>query len=343
MKKKHVIIPVFIPHKGCPYDCIYCNQKSISGQMEEMNVDQMEKIVDEHLATITGEKGNTEIAFYGGSFTGIEKDEQIRFLKIAYQYIVKGLVNEIRLSTRPDYINEEVLTYLKAYGVKTIELGVQSLNEEVLKESCRGHSPEDVFRASEMIRQFGFTLGIQTMIGLPGDTMEKDLQTAYRVAGLNPAFVRIYPTLVIRGTYLERMYVEGKYAPLALDETIEILSKLLNVYEQKGIHVIRIGLQPTQSIRENGEVIAGPFHPALRQLVQSRIFLRKIEDLIEEKKIDLKEKILILSPKGKVSEVIGQKRQNIDYLKDKYGFKHIRVIEKDINDGEIDVQNQVQS
>lgn len=331
MSKKY-IIPIFIPHKGCPFDCIYCNQKIISGQIEDMTLEKMTAIVSEfvfpeknNISAETDGESYVEIAFYGGSFTGIEKEEQIGFLKKANEYIKQNKVDGIRLSTRPDYINREILDYLKYYNVKTIELGVQSMDEEVLGKSSRGHSCEDVIAASNLIKEYEIELGIQTMIGLPGDTREKALYTAQQVILLKPKVVRIYPTLVIKGTFLEKMYLSGDYAPLSLDEAVDISAQLLDLYEKNDINVIRLGLQPTDSINESNDVVAGPFHPAFRQLAQAKLALNKIEKCIADNTLFTQKNIVIHTSAKNISNVIGQKRSNINYLKKKYNFDNIMV------------------
>ncbi|HOM02610.1 MAG TPA: radical SAM protein [Acetivibrio sp.] len=329
MAFKHIVIPIFIPHKGCPFDCIYCNQKYISGQKDDMTEDKMISIIESHIGS-AGENAYIEIGFYGGSFTGIEREEQYRYLETANKYIKQGKVKSIRLSTRPDYITGEILDYLEKYNVKTIELGVQSLDNEVLQKTCRGHSVEDVYNASALIKQRGFTLGIQTMIGLPGDNREKALRTAERVVGIKPDILRIYPTLVIKGTYLEKMYIRGEYIPLELDEAVELCAELLYIYEKNNINVIRIGLQPTESINEGGDVIAGPFHPAFRQLVESRMALYAIEKMIMEKNLSKKDTLVICTSKKEISNVIGQGRKNVEYLRKKYGYDKIIVREYNV-------------
>lgn len=324
MSVKHYVIPVFVPHKGCPFDCIYCNQKIISGQTEEMTENAMRSIIETHLESI-GEGNYVEIGFYGGSFTGIEKRHQIEFLEIASEYIKSGRVQSIRLSTRPDYISEDILDYLNRYNVKTIELGVQSLSEEVLLKSCRGHTAHDVITSSRLIRDKGFKLGIQTMIGLPGDDKIKDISTAKKVVELKPDVVRIYPTLVIKGTKLEELYVNGLYNPLSLEDTIDICAELLEIYEDNNIKVIRVGLQATENISENSDVAAGPFHPALRQLAESRIFLRRVEKSIIENRLENASRIVISTGKSYISSAVGQKKANVMYLKEKYGFAEVKV------------------
>ncbi len=321
---KHVIIPIFIPHKGCPFDCIFCNQKKISGQMDEVSESSVRAVIESHLNTIS--RGSLiEIAFFGGSFTGIDREEQIRYLEIANEYIKNGPVGSIRLSTRPDYIDDDILTYLKKYNVSVIELGVQSLDREVLEKSNRGHSIEDVLTSSKKIKDKGFSLGIQTMIGLPGDSFEKAVNTAKKVVELAPDIVRIYPTLVVKGTYLERLYNTGQYKPLSLEEAVDLCAVLMEIYESNHINVIRVGLQPTDNICDGGDVVAGPFHPAIRQLVESRRALKDIEEIIVKNKLTGKKTLAILADKKDVSVIIGQKKSNIKYLKERYNYEEIKV------------------
>ena len=327
-----VVIPVFVPHKGCPFDCIYCNQKIISGETEEMTEEKMRAIIEEHLSSLNYDS-DVEIGFYGGSFTGIDRGLQRGLLEAANDYIKDGRVRGIRLSTRPDYIDVETLGFLKEYNVHTIELGVQSIDEEVLKVSCRGHSARDVVRASELVKQAGFTLGIQTMIGLPGDTREKDLKTAMEVVRLSPAIVRIYPTLVIRYTHLEKLFRQGQFTPLSLEDAVDICAELIELYHSEGINVIRVGLQPTENVSEKGEVVAGPFHPAFRQLAESRIMLRRIEEKIKTGKLGKSDEIIVYTGSKNISNVTGQKRSNINYLKEKYSIGRIIVKPRDDLEG----------
>jgi histone acetyltransferase (RNA polymerase elongator complex component) len=337
MSAKHVIIPVFIPHKGCPFDCIYCNQKTISGQMEEMTVEKMQEVVEEHLSFIP-QDAHVEIGFYGGSFTGIDKQQQEDFLRAAESYVHSGRVREIRLSTRPDFISSDILNTLAQYSVKTIELGVQSLDDEVLRQSCRGHGAQEVFQAAALIRHHGIRIGIQTMVGLPGDTRSKALETARKVVELQPAVVRIYPVLVIRGTYLQRLYETGLYQPLQLEEAVETCTDLLELYQINGISVIRMGLQRTDHINEAADVVTGPFHPAFRQLVESRLVLRRIEQIIREKGLAGSRSIRILTIPGNTSNIVGQKSANMEFLKTRYGFERIRVEEVKALKWDVDVE-----
>ena len=244
---------------GCPFNCIYCDQKTISGQSYHMNREIMQKIVEENLATARKDR-SVEIAFYGGSFTGIPVSLREDLLKTASEYMRTGAVESIRLSTRPDLIDVAVLKTLKEYNVDLIELGVQSMDDEVLKKCGRGHTSGDVYRAVELIRDAGISFGIQTMIGLPGDTVEKAINTAHKVVLLTPDTVRIYPALVIRDTPLDKMYRRGDYTPLTLEEAVMICARLLDIYYRNNINVIRVGLQPTDVINLSGNVTAGPFH-----------------------------------------------------------------------------------
>lgn len=325
-----MIIPIFVPHKGCPNDCIFCNQKKISGQIEEMTTEKIPYIIEMHLST-KKPGDSAEIAFYGGSFTAIDQAVQEDFLKTAYQYVQAGKVSEIRISTRPDSITREILKRLKLYGVSTVELGVQSLDDEVLSASCRGHNAECVFRSSDLVKSQGLKLGIQTMTGLPKDTDEKCLETARKVISIAPDFVRIYPVLVIKGTALETQFLGGTYIPHTLEEAVELCSKLLELYESNGISVIRIGLQASENIREGSmsDVLAGPVHPAFRQLVEAKLMLGHMIRQINEKRLSGVQCLNILTGSSNISNVNGHKKSNLKYLYDHYSFKKIHVIPDD--------------
>ena len=326
-----MVIPVFIPHKGCPFDCIYCNQKIISGQTEEMTVEKMDEIICSHLSTARRDS-YIEIGFFGGSFTGIEAEKQIMFLELANKYILQGKIKGIRLSTRPDYIDSEILHRLKEYNVKIIELGVQSLDEDVLKKSGRGHGTDDVYKACSLIKKSGIGLGIQTMIGLPGSNFSKDLDTAQKVVELKPDIARIYPCLVIKDTYMEHMYKSGIYTPLKLNEAVSICKKMLIHLEKSGINVIRIGLQPTDDMQMGKNIIAGPYHPAFRQLVESEIYKDMIDKVLDSMVIKPNTSIIINFNSKDYSNIIGQKKSNTKYFKSKYPEVEISFIADDFAD-----------
>ena len=284
--KKQYIIPIFVPHLGCPNDCVFCNQKSISGQKSNMTKEKAKKIIDDYLESIKDEVAEIEIAFFGGSFTAIEKEKQEELLKVAYEYIKNEKVESIRVSTRPDCIDKETLKRLKKYGVKTIELGVQSANDYILKKANRGHTFEDVKKASKMIRWNGFKLGHQMMVGLPESTRIDEINTAKALVKLKPKMVRIYPVLVIKNTKLEEEYKEGKYQPLSVVQAVEICKDIVRIFADKNIDIIRIGLQNTEEIsdpkNEGSEVVAGPYHPAFRQLVESAMWYDAIVGKIKK-------------------------------------------------------------
>lgn len=257
--KKQYIIPIFVPHLGCPNDCVFCNQKSISGTTKQVTKDDVKEIIEKHLENIK-ENCKVEIAFFGGSFTGIEESKQEELLSTAYEYIKKGKAESIRISTRPDYIDKKILKRLKKYKVKTIELGVQSTNDYILKKAGRGHTFEDVKKASKLIRLYGFHLGHQMMVGLPESTNADEINTAKQLIKLKPKMIRIYPVLVIKNTKLEKDYNNGKYTPLTVVQAVEICKELVKLFAQKNIEIIRIGLQPTETIsnpqNEKSEVVA---------------------------------------------------------------------------------------
>jgi histone acetyltransferase (RNA polymerase elongator complex component) len=322
--KRHINIPVFIPHKGCPNNCVFCNQKKISGYTAPPAVNEIKSIIDAYLST-KKPSDSYEIAFFGGSFTGLPFNEQERYLKLAESYVNAGLVDGIRLSTRPDYVDENTLLFLKKFPVKVIELGIQSLDNEVLIRSQRGYTSDEAIIACRRVKHMGFSLGVQVMIGLPADTLEKSVETSKKLINEKPDMARIYPTLVIKGTELESEYALGRYQPLTVSEAVSWCERIIPLYENSGIKVLRIGLQGTNQIRKGGEVLAGPVHPAFGELVYSRIWLNRIIDEIERMKAAMTKIVVIHVPKNSVSAVIGQKRENVDILKKKYGFLSLRV------------------
>jgi histone acetyltransferase (RNA polymerase elongator complex component) len=322
--KRHINIPIFIPHKGCPNDCVFCNQRKISGYTAAPSVDEIKSIIEAYLGT-KKPSDSYEIAFFGGSFTGLPLSDQEQYLKIAEGYVNTGFVEGIRLSTRPDYIDEDILLFLKRFPVKVIELGIQSLDNEVLKQSRRSYTSDEALKACRMVKLMDFSFGVQVMIGLPADTLEKSIETSKTLIAEKPDMVRIYPTLVIKGTELESEYALGRYRPLTVSEAISWCERIIPLYENSGIKVLRIGLQSTDQIREGGEVLAGPVHPAFGELVYSRIWLKRIINEIEGIKASMTKNIVIHVPQNSVSAVIGQKRENINVLKSQYDFLSIKV------------------
>lgn len=321
MGKKHYIIPVFVPDEGCPHRCVFCNQSRITGNEELMNVEIAKKTIDEHLETIDRKNAVVEISFFGGTFTAIKEERQISLLALAKEYKDKGIVDYIHLSTRPDAINEHILSYLKDYGVNIIELGVQSLNEEVLKASGRGHSIESVYKASKLIKEWGFTLGHQLMLGLPKDTFERDRESLRKSLEMKPDIARLYPALVIKDTPMEVMYNSGRYIPYTLEEAVEISLELLKGYEENNVKVIRVGLQPTENINLGRDVIAGPFHAAFRELVESKYINDKIYDIIKNQT----EEVTIEVSYRDVSKLYANKKVYFNGMKSKLENVNIKV------------------
>ena len=336
--KKQYIIPIFVPHLGCPNDCTFCNQKKISGQSTKMTAKKAKEQIEYYLNSFEEDADNIEIAFFGGSFTAIEKEKQIELLEVANEYIKVKKVKSIRVSTRPDAINREELKLLKKYKVKTIELGVQSADDYILKRCRRGHTFEDVKKASRMIRWHFFTLGHQMMVGLPESTALDELKTAYKLAKLKPKIMRIYPVLVIKGTELEKEYQEGEYEPLTVDQAVERTKDLCKFFAKKHINVIRIGLQTTDTICDpsikGSEVVAGPYHECFRQLVESSICYDTIVNKIKKVNTKVKEIEVTANPKT-INNVVGYKKENINRLKDIYDVDLKIAIDASLNDDDM--------
>ena len=314
---KHYNIPIFVPHIGCPNDCVFYNQKKITGKDTDVSSDDIKETIEKHLKTLPKSDRIVEVAFFGGSFTGIDFILQGQFLSVAYEYIKSGQIDGIRLSTRPDYIDINILEQLKKYGVTTIELGVQSLDDNVLKASNRGHSADDVYNAVNLIREYNFSLGLQMMTGLPEDNDEISIQTANKIISLHPDFVRIYPTLVLKETKLEKMYLEGEYAPQELDDAVSLCKKLLLLFTNANIPVIRIALQTTDEISPNGSLVAGPFNSQFRELVESSIYLDLFCEFFDNFPGNF---IKVLVNSKEISKAIGKNKSNIKKIKEKYNI-----------------------
>ena len=339
--KKQYIIPIFVPHLGCPNDCVFCNQRSISGQQKMITKEDIEKTIEKYLENIKVQDAKIEVAFFGGSFTGIDEQKQEEFLQTAYEYIKQGKIESIRISTRPDYINKNILKRLKKYKVKTIELGVQSANDYILKRCSRGHTFSDVKKASRMIRWRGFKLGHQMMVGLPESTRLDEINTAKELIKLKPKMVRIYPVLVIKNTKLEKEFMEEKYVPLTVVQAVETCKELVSMFNKKGIEIIRIGLQNTDEITdpktEGSEVVTGPYHPAFRQLVESGLWYDTIVAKIKKLNVKVKKVQVTVNPQD-VNNVIGHKKENVIKLKDIYDVDLILKQDKNIKQGKSKIE-----
>ena len=291
-----LVIPIFIAHQGCPHRCIFCDQHSITGKAagEEHGVSPSsvkETIADWLAHSQDQQKRQVQVAFYGGSFTGLPVARQKELLEAVKPFIDQGVVQKIRLSTRPDYVNQAIAEFLIEYNVGIVELGVQSLDKEVLEASGRGHTVQQSEQAVRLLQRNNFTVGVQLMCGLPGDSTVKLLNTAKRIAALAPDFVRIYPALVIKESVLARMYKDGSYKPMSLNKAVARVSKLKTIFDQHGIKVVRMGLQPSEGLQE--KVLDGPYHPAFGELVASRRLFKRTRQLLVEKQSERVKRVSI--------------------------------------------------
>ena len=327
MRPRRHIIPVFVPHLGCPNDCVFCNQRRISGHLAPATEDTVRTEIENALMRIPF-GAETELAFYGGSFTAIEESVQTSLLAAVQPYIRDKRISSIRLSTRPDCVDAGTVERLLQYNVKTVELGVQSMCDDVLEASGRGHTAEDAVRAAGIVKNAGLELILQMMTGLPGDTPEKSMYTARRIAELRPDGVRIYPTVIIRDTRLYDMWKAGQYREHTVDEASEICCGLLDIFEDEGIPVIRLGLNPTAELTESSAA-GGAYHPAFGQIVEGKRYLKAAIALTDELLAEgpLPEELGFVVPKGDTSAFVGQRRCNITALREKYGIKRITVSE----------------
>jgi histone acetyltransferase (RNA polymerase elongator complex component) len=321
--QKHYTIPVFIPELACPNRCVFCNQQKISGQILIPTSVEIIAQIERYLGGFE-DGAHIEIGFFGGSFTGVPFQEQKNFLQIAQPYLLSGRIHGIRVSTRPDYISVESLDLLKAFGVTTIELGAQSLDEEVLLKSKRGHTVEDVEKAASLIHAYGFSLGLQMMTGLPGDTLEKTLMTARRIVALGADNTRIYPALVVRETELEALYLAGLYQPLSIEEAVDRVKQIIPIFEEADITILRIGLHPSEGLLNGDDLVAGPFHPSFRELAETALW----GDLFRHLEVfDGAVALEISVPRGQRNMAIGYNAVNRKQLENIY--KKVSFVEDD--------------
>ena len=328
MSARRSIIPVFIPHLGCPHDCVFCNQRKISGSLSPASAADVVLAIEAGLPHC---ETPPELAFYGGSFTAIPESEQLSLLDAARPYLEGGEVASLRLSTRPDAIDEKTLDRLAEYGVGTIELGVQSMCDDVLFASGRGHTASDAERASALIKQRGFGLILQMMTGLPGSSDEKDIGTARRIAALGPDGVRVYPTVIIRDTALYELWRAGKYREHTVEDAVRVCAEILPLLQRAGIPVIRLGLNPTDDLSA-GEAAGGAYHPALGEMVKSRILLKKAEALLTDVRGG---SVTLGTARSCVSQMTGQHRCNIEALRSRFGLSEVKVAVSDMEPGEV--------
>ena len=324
-KDDQYTIPIFIPHLGCNNECVFCNQKKISGNSNIQSIEEIRFDIEEQLKYFKNKK-KIQIAFFGGSFTGIPIKDQIKYLKLANEYILKGQVDSIRISTRPDYISIRICRMLKKYNVKTIELGVQSMDDLVLESSKRGHTSNDVIRAAIIINLLNIELGFQIMVGLPKSTLELEIKSILKLLKFNPKQLRIYPVYVLEKSQLYDMYLKNKYIPLTLDEAVTRTAEVIKICACSDVQIIRIGLQSTKEIAANNSKIVGPVSDNFAEYALSKIVLEKLEkEIINKIKVDnvenIKQKVELIVNKRYISIVIGPNKINKIYLQKKYNIK----------------------
>ncbi len=337
---RHINIPIFIPHLGCPNNCVFCNQRSISGH-GDFDISSVRDEIERALST-TDADDICEIAFFGGSFTGIDRELMISLLDIAEEYInsFDGRIKSIRLSTRPDYINREILDILSRYSVRTVELGLQSMDEDVLKASKRGHDAECAREACRLIKEYGFELIGQMMIGLPWWDIEKEIMTAQTICSMGADGARVYPTVVFYDTELCEMAELGEYLPLDTDAAVKRCTRVLDVFDRAGVPCIRVGLCASDNLSDPDKVFGGASHSAIGEMAMSELYFERICEEIDKQAsgdFELNE-LVVYVQKGSVSKAVGQKKKNKEKLCEKYGFKRVKVLEKnDISGYNIDI------
>ena len=331
MSARASILPVFVPHLGCPHACVFCNQRRISGAQRAATAEDVQNTITKAAAFLP-RGGKRQLAFYGGSFTAIPVSEQEALLGAAKAALDRGEIDAVRLSTRPDAIDDAALERLRRYGVETVELGAQSMDDGVLRLSGRGHTAADVERAARLIKTAGFRLVLQMMTGLPGDTPEKDLETARRIIALRPDGVRVYPTVIVRDTALCEMWRRGEYRERSVEDAVEVCSELLPLFEAANIPVIRLGLNPTEEL-SGGAALGGAYHPALGELVRSRVLLKRARALLEGTPPG--SRVTLEVGRGRRSQMAGQHRENIRRLMEEFSLASLEIRENPEPDTEI--------
>ncbi|MDM8526492.1 radical SAM protein [Desulfococcaceae bacterium HSG8] len=337
-RDKPFIIPIFIPHAGCPHQCIFCNQHAITGAKGKIISPENLRLVVSGFLNYKGEQRKTvQIAFYGGTFLNLPENETVPLLREAARFVEAGDADSIRFSTRPDSIREDRLDMIKDFPVSTIEIGVQSMDDRVLSMSRRGHTASDTEEAVHLLKARNYEAGLQMMVGLPGDSHEKSLDTARKLSELSPDFVRIYPTMVLADSPLAKLHEYGKYVPMPLDECVTLVKTIYLLFREKGIPVIRMGLQLSEDFEKGTVILAGPYHPAFGHLVHSEIFLDKASAAISSANFSRDKLTIKVHPRSH-SKMQGIKNKNIEILKDKFDISEIEIIsDLSVEQGELEI------
>lgn len=319
------IFPVFLPHAGCPHRCVFCDQHRISSQQRRLKTaDELKSSIEAALHHPIDPTRKREVAFYGGNFFGLPPETLRTYLDVVSTFRKEGRIHDIRCSTRPDTVSDAVLTWTRGSGLSTVELGAQSMNDAVLKASRRGHRASHTVEAVERLKRLGMTVGLQLMVGLPGDTPEIALQSAEIAASLKPDVVRIYPTVVLSGTPLAESYLRREYRPMTLEEAVSTVADMMMVFHQARIPVIRIGLQTSETLSAPGAVLAGPWHPAFGHLVTSRIFRNRLTEELDRRRISGNTLSIAVHPRD-ISRMRGHRNENMRFLAKRYGLMDILV------------------
>jgi histone acetyltransferase (RNA polymerase elongator complex component) len=336
-----LIIPVFIPHQGCPHDCIFCNQGAITGEAARTpSSDQIYKEIRRYLQYGRRQRPTTQISYFGGNFLGLKPTTIGYLLEAAMAFVRTGQVDGIRFSTRPDAVSRQRLELLADYPISTVEIGVQSMNDRVLAIAGRGHRSTDTVVAARRIKARGYQLGLQMMVGLPGDDDGKAMQTARRMAALTPDFVRIYPTLVLKGSRLADWFASGRYHPMPLADCVNLVKQIFLFFKSNAIPVVRMGLQVTDGLADPGNLLAGPYHPAFGHLVHAQIALERISAVLAAKPLG-SDRLSIRVHPSMVSRIQGVHKSNLSCLKQAFGFTEIALVQDtDLQQQQLDVDDQ---
>jgi len=322
-RPKPFVVPIFIPHDGCPQRCVFCDQKRTTGQSEGFSsTDRLHAAIAQFLGYRRDRRRPTEIAFYGGNFLGMSPERIHFLLNLASTYVSQGAVQGVRFSTRPDTISSETLGLIAGFPVTTIELGVQSMNDKVLEISRRGHTTLDTRRAVALLQSQPYRLGLQMMVGLPGDTPEQALATGEAIAALGPDFVRIYPTLVLKGSPLARWHAAGRYTPMPLDAAVDLVKSLLAHFIVNNIKVIRMGLQPTADLNAGAGIVAGPFHPAFGERVHSALWREALRRWLSSHSVNGQSLDIEVHP-SVLSRIKGYRNDNFKWIRREFNSNHI--------------------
>ncbi|UCD88784.1 MAG: radical SAM protein [Desulfobacterales bacterium] len=329
MHKKNTrpfVIPIFIPHRGCPHHCVFCNQAAITGTTPgSFTVESLRLLIEAFIKFKGKQRQHVQVAFYGGNFLGLNKDTIRLFLDESTTFVKKGLIHSVRFSTRPDTINEKSLDFIKEYPISTIEIGLQSMDDQVLALSNRGHTANDTEKAVALLQNRKYEMGLQMMVGLPGDNEAKSLATAQKMVEFSPAFIRIYPTLVLENSLLASWYQKGKYTPWSLHRCVTLVKKIYLLFQYNKIPVIRMGLQASEDFDKGSIVVAGPYHPAFGHLVHSAVFFDKAKEALRSKK-GLQKKVSIHVHPNSISNMRGLNNDNINRLKTMFHIQSLHII-----------------